>query len=310
MKTGISVIVPVLNREKLICRSLDSIMGQTRKPQELIVVDNGSTDQTVKVVENWISRNQNKGVKIVLLNAEKRGAIYARQKGLEYSTGDYLIFFDSDDEMLPDLIKKASCVAEDDLNTDIVCWKCRINLLNGSIHVPPFNSQNPLEYHLIHAQLRTQGYMVKRSFLINAEGWTKEIMVWNDFELGLRILLKNPVIKGINEILVQIYSQEDSITGVDFSSKEGQWEYTLDEMEKILEQTNHKDKNRIRKILNYRRAILAAHYFREGNRIGAEKLMERTKTGLGAKERRILSFSYNLTRKGIRGAWRIVRYFI
>ena len=309
MDPVISVIVPVWNREGLIEKCLDSIVRQTRKPSELIIVDNNSTDKTVEVVEKWINRHSDSGIKFKLLVEKKRGACAARQKGLENADGEFLIFFDSDDRMLPNLIEKVNTSLLSNPGVDIVCWKCRIKLLDGSYRVPPFMPENPLEGHLIHTLFRPQGYIVRKTFLNEAKGWTKFVEVWNDFELGLRLIINKPKIIAIDEILAEIYSQEDSITGKDFSSKQGKWELTLNEMEEENERNDHPQKNKIRKILNYRKSILAALYFLEGNSKAACNLMNETLKDKSPVDKLLLKFSYHYTRRGFRGVWRIVRYF-
>lgn len=306
----VSVIVPVKNREKLVIRCLDSILNQTEKPRELIVVDNASTDSTYHNVEVWMKNHAESGIVFKLLQQEIPGAWATRQKGYENAESEWVIFFDSDDAMSPTLIGSAFDVIEKNEDVDLVCWKCRINLLNGTSKTPPFNPKNPVEGHLIHSILHTLGYMIKRDFLKKAGAWSKEVYEWDDLELGLRILLKQPRIKGINKILVDIYSQEDSITGKDFSTKEGKWEVTLGEMEREVTESNHPKKDRIQKILDYRRAILAAQYYKEDNKRGAANLLERTLKDKKLMEKIPLLFSYYYTRKGFRGAWRIVRYMI
>ena len=308
MKPTISVIVPVLNRERLILRCLDSILHQTVKPYEIIVVDNGSEDNTYQLVENWMGSNRDCEINLKLIRQPIKGACVARQKGLENAEGDFVSFFDSDDVMLPDLIERVTETLSLNPESDIVCWPCRIILLDGSIRIPPFLPHNPIEGHLIHTLLRPQGYIVRKDFIERSAGWSKSIKVWNDFELGLRLILKNPACRPINKVLAEIYSQEESITGKDFSSKEGDWEKTIEEMEKVNSNSNHPEKAKIAKILNYRKAILAAHYYREGNKNGASKLMEDTLANKTLYQKLVLTFSYHYTRLGMRGAWRIVRF--
>ncbi|MCH5239693.1 MAG: glycosyltransferase family 2 protein [Muribaculaceae bacterium] len=316
MKTGISVIVPVWNRANLIKRCLDSILNQSEKPEEIIVVDNNSTDKTASVVEEWINENQDSGISLKLLKEEKAGACFARQKGLENATGEYVIFFDSDDEMKSTLIENVNEALAKSPESDIVCWKCRIHLLDGGKRIPPFMADKPLEAHLIHTLLRPQGHAVRKDFLNNAGGWKKPAKVWDDFELGLRLLLNNPKITPINKVLAEIYAQEVSITGTDFSSKEGEWEEILWEMERVVADRDDANvskvgsKKRIAKILDYRKAILAAHYYRERNKASSKKLMKEVLKDKSIYQSLVLRFSYYYTRSGFRGAWRIVSWFI
>lgn len=309
MKPKISVIVPVLNREKLIVRCLDSIRRQREQPYELIVVDNGSTDHTVAVVTNWMLESKESGIKMSILEERQKGACFARQKGLDEAKGDYVLFFDSDDEMHDDLLEEAVGMIDVQNAPDIVCWKCRIIQLNDIKRVPPFNPQKPLENHLIHTLLRPQGYLVGRDFIKSSGGWQKNIAVWNDFELGLRLLHQHPKIASVNKVLATIYSQEDSITGRNFSHKQGEWEKTIGEMRKENNSVSSPETFKVEKILTYREIILAAHYAKEGNPEGAKKLKAEAMKRASGLSKALLSFTYHYTRKGGRGAWRIIRPF-
>lgn len=309
MKPKISVIVPVFNRSNLIVRCLDSIINQTFPPFEIIIVDNASTDETYAVVERWMQANSNKGIPLLLLTEEKRGACHARQKGLENASGDYISFFDSDDMMRSGLIERVSQEIESRPEIDIISFQNIIYGLDGKEKIPAIIKSDLIESHLIHSQLRTLGYIVKKEFLIKAGGWRKKLPVWDDYELGLRLLLKNPDFIFIDEILADIYPQEESISGVSFSLKQGEWESTLDEMEKDNSETNHPQKKKIGRIINYRRAILAAHYYREKSFKEAENLLNETLGKVSPKDKILLMTAYRYTRRGGRGIWRLLRHF-
>ena len=89
-----SVIVPTYNRADTIRRAVESVQLQTFSDWELIVVDDGSTDDTLSVVDNLEPR-------LKLIHQENRGFAEARNAGIRASTGQYLAFLDSDDEFLP-----------------------------------------------------------------------------------------------------------------------------------------------------------------------------------------------------------------
>ena len=307
MNPKISIIVPVLNRQELILRCLDSIAHQTLKPFELIVVDNGSVDLTFSVVNDWMIRKKSMGIKFQLLTENRKSAGLARQKGLDKSSGDYVFSFDSDDEMHPDLIYKVSKKITENPEADIICWKCRIHMLDGSQKIPSFIPYSPLGSHLIHTLLRPQGYLVKKTFLIKAGGWSKKLKVWLDYELGVRLLLQNPVIIFLPEVLAEIYAQKESLTGVSFSTKEGEWEKTLQEVERIAAASTLRCRTIILKILKYRKAILASCYLQERNKEAALRLMKEAVRNAVFKDRILLKFAHYYTLVGLRGAWRIIR---
>lgn len=90
-----SIIIPVYNREKIISRCIDSFLSQNFNNSELIVVDDGSTDLTVKTINKYLDTN----VKLVSYE-QNRGPNYARNRGIEWANGDFILFLDSDDFLL------------------------------------------------------------------------------------------------------------------------------------------------------------------------------------------------------------------
>jgi glycosyltransferase involved in cell wall biosynthesis len=90
----VSVIMPTFNRADTIQRSIRSVQAQTFTDWELIVVDDGSTDNTVALIEGCDPR-------LKILRQENQGAVGARNAGLRASAGSYIAFLDSDDEWLP-----------------------------------------------------------------------------------------------------------------------------------------------------------------------------------------------------------------
>lgn len=92
----ISVIIPAYNRQDLILESIHSVLTQNYTNLEVIVVDNGSTDDTINCVARL------KEPRITLICEPKRGAACARNAGVRAATGDVLAFLDSDDLWLPD----------------------------------------------------------------------------------------------------------------------------------------------------------------------------------------------------------------
>ena len=96
----ISVITPTHNRAHLVARAIESVLNQTYRNLELIVVDDASTDDTKHVVESFHDRR----VRYVA-HSENRGGSAARNTGLELSRGEYIAFLDSDDEWLPEKLQ-------------------------------------------------------------------------------------------------------------------------------------------------------------------------------------------------------------
>src|SRR3989344_8452161 len=94
MHTLVSIIIPTYNEEKTIANCLKSIKNQTYKPVEVIVVDDGSTDYTEKIIKDLIVQDSTKNLK--LLHQEHKGPGPARNLGAKYAEGEILVFVDAD----------------------------------------------------------------------------------------------------------------------------------------------------------------------------------------------------------------------
>ncbi|MGD1871437.1 MAG: glycosyltransferase family 2 protein [Mastigocoleus sp.] len=98
----VSVIVPAYNAEAFISRTLESILSQTYKNIEVIIVDDGSQDNTVNIVKNFIKRDQ----RIRLLQQENSGVASARNLAIAHACGEYIAPIDADDIWYPENIEK------------------------------------------------------------------------------------------------------------------------------------------------------------------------------------------------------------
>ncbi|MDE6485411.1 MAG: glycosyltransferase family 2 protein, partial [Duncaniella sp.] len=102
MKTTplIDVIIPVYNRASIVEKTLRSIERQTVWPARVILVDNNSTDGTMQVLKRWAEEMTGRGLQVKVLSEAMAGAAAARNRGLDASAAEYVMFFDSDDVML------------------------------------------------------------------------------------------------------------------------------------------------------------------------------------------------------------------
>lgn len=116
MKIKVSVIVPVWNVEKFISKCLDSLVNQTLKEIEVIVVNDGSPDNSQKIIDEYIKKYPNKLKSFV---KENGGQGSARNLGIEKAKGEYLSFIDSDDWIELDALEKMYNLAKKE-NSDIV----------------------------------------------------------------------------------------------------------------------------------------------------------------------------------------------
>ena len=156
-----SIIVPVYNVEEYIDDCLKSIKNQTFKDYEVIVVNDGTKDNSMDIVKKY---------DVEIINQENGGLSAARNAGVKKAKGEYLIFLDSDDYIEKDLLKKINDSIKD--NPDVVRFQIKevypdkeidfneesFNTLNG---VEAFN--NIVKYHFIE---NAWCYAIKRSYYL------------------------------------------------------------------------------------------------------------------------------------------------
>ena len=114
----VSVIIPVYNVEKYLRECLDSVVNQTLNDIEIICIDDGSTDNSRRVLDEYAKKDS----RIIILQQENQGAACARNFGMSIAQGKYLSFLDSDDVFHLDMLKNATDKAEN-FDADIVVFK-------------------------------------------------------------------------------------------------------------------------------------------------------------------------------------------
>jgi len=125
----ISVIIPIYNGEKFLQRSLESILSQTLKEIEIIIINDGSTDDSLSIIKNYMKNFTN----IKLINQKNLGASLSRQNGIKIAKGEYIAFVDSDDFIEKEMYKEMYSHAKK-TNADIVsCQFRKINSQNRTI---------------------------------------------------------------------------------------------------------------------------------------------------------------------------------
>lgn len=124
----VTVIVPVYNVEKYLDRCINSIVGQTYRNLEIILVDDGSPDGCPEMCDAWRERDS----RIKVIHKKNAGLGYARNTGIDNATGEYLCFVDSDDYIAIDAIEKAyNCALQ--YNADIVSYGYYVVDSNGKV---------------------------------------------------------------------------------------------------------------------------------------------------------------------------------
>lgn len=192
----ISCIVPCYNCEIFISETVQSLINQTMKPQEIILVNDASTDNTLDILKVIESQYPNI-VKVIDLE-KNQGASYVRNYGVENAKGEYILFMDSDDIAETTLIEeylyrlnKVNGKIEDEY---ILCYSAYIQIdekdkqisdIVKGIQVEP---EEILGYEFVRNYISTtSGILIKKDFFIKTGGFNEKIRYSEDWDLWLRL---------------------------------------------------------------------------------------------------------------------------
>ncbi len=284
----VSIIIPVYNRAAVVPITLQTVLAQTYRPLQVVLVDNDSADHSLQVLEQFKQDHDSEDFKVVVTSENHHTAGAARNRGFESATGEWVLFFDSDDLMEQDLVESyvniITKAQEKGREIDLISAKSTLVFPDGSQRPAPFHKRDLFANHILHGQLATQRYAVRREFFASTDGWNINLPGWNDWELGLRLLLANPRVTfmgGLSRVIIN-HNGADSITGTEFHSRQGQWEYVINIMinEVRCSRLKQQHKRRFERLLEYRRLVLAAQYEREGCPELAKPLCQQAYTAL------------------------------
>lgn len=99
----VSIIIPVYNTENYLKKCLDSVVNQTLEDIEIICINDGSTDRSLGILNDYAQKYS----KIIVINQENKGVSEARNEGIEKASGEYIMFLDSDDYFQPQACETA-----------------------------------------------------------------------------------------------------------------------------------------------------------------------------------------------------------
>lgn len=208
----VSVIMPVYNREKTIKQAIDSVLCQTYSSLELIIVDDGSTDNTLEIVQAYTDR------RVRLIRQEHGGANKARNMGIAHARGEYIAFQDSDDEWLPN---KLECQM-DLMKTSgrPVCYCAYYYLAGEKKMIMPTEYENSDRYqNNLRTVLKagnvvgTPTLVIKKDVLnlLHDSFFDENMPRLQDYDFVIR-LIQICDFAYVNRPLVNIYASEQSIT--------------------------------------------------------------------------------------------------
>ena len=205
---SIAVIVPTHNRARLLPRALRSILGQSLKPNEIIVVDDGSTDETREMIRRDFSS-------IHYLHQSQSGVSSARNVGVAFCSSDWVAFLDSDDEWDKDKLAGQWRALQQQPEFNF-CHTDEVWIRNG-------RRVNPMDKHsktggwiypkcLPLCAISPSSVMIRRSVLLKVGGFDETLPACEDYDLWLRLCARYPVLYVPERLINKYGGHEDQLS--------------------------------------------------------------------------------------------------
>ena len=269
IQNSISVIIPVYNRCNLIDRAIKSVLEQTRRPDEIIVIDDGSTDGTDKIIINSYPD-------IILLKQKNRGVSCARNNGIKNAKGTWITLLDSDDEWLPEKLDKQLNALQDNSSSKI-CHTDEIWVRNG-VRVNPMKKHrkyggNIYKYCLPLCVISPSSVMIHKDIFKDVGLFDENLPVCEDYDLWLRICSRYPVLY-LRKKLIKKYGGNDDQLSLRFW---GMDRFRIQALEKMINDPILSENNRkatVATAINKGR-ILQKGFLKHNHKEEAEKMMKK-----------------------------------
>ena len=205
----VSVIIPVFNRSELLKRALDSVFSQSLPPRQVIVVDDGSTDDTIELLRSKYSST------VSVISQENAGVSRARNVGISASSHEWIAFLDSDDEWHSRKLEKQVDFLTQNPEYQI-CHSDEIWIRKG-IRV------NPKRYHaksggwifskcLPLCAISPSAVIVNRTVFSDVGLFDEELPVCEDYDMWLRVTSKYPVGFVDEHLVIKYGGHEDQLS--------------------------------------------------------------------------------------------------
>lgn len=189
-KPLVSIIIPSFNRQNLIGETLDSVLAQTYQNWECIVVDDGSTDNTIEVVDFYASRDSR--IKCYQRDREPKGGSVCRNIGLNISEGEYIIFLDSDDLLHNTCLESRIYKFNLYPTKDFLIFQSKDFYVkigdNNTIWNIDKEEEDLIRFLRFDIVWSISGPIWKKDALMKINGFTDYLRSWQDWEIHVRAL--------------------------------------------------------------------------------------------------------------------------
>jgi glycosyltransferase involved in cell wall biosynthesis len=188
----VSIITPSFNRADIVHETAASIFGQTYPHWEWVIVDDGSTDNSWEVISVFASQDQR--VKVLKRDREPKGAAICRNIAVEKSTGDYVLFLDTDDLLASFCLEQRVAAMQENPGVDFIIFPMLLFKQRPDDMRLLWNIDKDIDDidRILWGDAICQGTgtLWKKSSFVDIGMWDASLLLWQDVELHLRSLLK------------------------------------------------------------------------------------------------------------------------
>jgi len=196
----ISVIIPCFNHAQYLPEAIESVLDQSRKADEIVVISDGSTDNSLEIANKY---------PVKVINQVNKGLPSARNTGIMNATGDYIFPLDADDILLPECLEKIEQAAEENNYPDVIAPSFKQFgvsnydfIFNGIPSLSEFKTANRLPYFCA----------IKREVLLEVGGYNPKMKLgYEDYDLWFDIFKRKHSLCLIQEKLVLYRTKENSM---------------------------------------------------------------------------------------------------
>lgn len=196
MEPLISVIIPTYNRAQVILRAINSVVSQSFQDFELIIIDDGSNDETREVVDKFFYEKGLGHQKYRYFFIKNHGVSYARNTGAKFARGEWLAFLDSDDEWLEDkLLKQVNIIKE---NSELKIVHGNEVWIRNGVRVNPMKKHQKFGGDIFTKCLplclmSPSTIIIKKDLFFYHKGFREDFPVCEDYDFWLKLTYNNPV---------------------------------------------------------------------------------------------------------------------
>ncbi|MBC8393906.1 MAG: glycosyltransferase [Deltaproteobacteria bacterium] len=259
----VSVIIPTFNRGWIIREAIDSVLNQAFGNFELIVVDDGSTDNTLDILTAYKNR-------ITLIKQRNRGVSAARNRGMDAASGRFIAFLDSDDLWLPQKLNRQ--IEFFDSNPDALICQTEETWIRVGVRVNPGKRHRKVSGLIFEPSLHLclvspSAVMIKRPLLDEVGFFDESLPACEDYDMWLRVGYKHPIFLIDTPLIIKRGGHADQLSKNPALDK-----YRIKALKKILDRNvlSEKQHRAAVKVLQEKCTVYAAGCQKRGRTEEAE----------------------------------------